>query len=360
MRKIIHVDMDAFYAQVEMRDNPTYVGKPIIIGSGDPHHGVVSTCSYEARKFGVRSAMPNSKAYKLCPHAIFVRQSRYKYKNISKQIFKIFHEVSDTIEGISLDEAYIDVTTNKLNLESATKVAVYIKERIYEETKLTASAGVSYNKLLAKLASEYNKPNGLTVVTPKNAQQFLKQNKLRDLPGIGKSTQKKLDTLGIFTIEDFLNLDLEQCNKFFGVRGEQFYNFVRGIDKREVIPNQEQKSISNETTLQVPYDNIFQTESLLDKLTRSTLLKLQKKKTYCKTFSVKIKYSDFTQYTRSVTLKFASNTEVDFTKHIHNLLMSFPHQNKQIRLIGVSFSNLVDKDHLDNTNYKQYKQTKLF
>ncbi len=361
MRKIIHVDMDAFFAQVEMRDNPEYQGKPIVIGSGNPQYGVVSTCSYEARKYGVRSAMPNIKAYKLCPHAIFVRQNNVKYREASRLIHNVFHEVTDIVEGLSLDEAYLDVTTNKLNIESATEVATYIKKRIYEETHLTCSAGVSYNKLLAKLGSDYNKPNGLTVITPKRTNDFLQSISLRDIPGIGKSAQSKMEILGIFTIEDLKALSRDECIKYFNSHGSTLYEYVRGIDNREVIPFRERKSIGHETTLKKPYENIFDSEPLLNKFLASSLASMQKKKIYAKTFSVKIKYGDFTQYTRSISLDYYSNTYIDFSKHVHALLLKFPFQNKQIRLIGISFSSLADEKTYSSQSKKQSTiQTSLF
>lgn len=361
MKKIIHIDMDAFFAQVEQRDNPEYRGKPIIIGSGNPNYGVVSTCSYEARKFGVRSAMPNAKAYRLCPHGIFVRQTYNKYQVVSEQIFTIFHEVTDLVEGLSLDEAFLDVTNNKLGLSSATDIAKYIKARIFTETQLTASAGVSYNKLLAKLGSEYQKPDGLTIIPPHKSEAFLKTVALKDISGVGKKVQAKMHILGIDTIDDLLAFSREDCVKYFNAFGYTLYDYIRGIDHREVKATRIRKSIGHETTLHIPYQNIFACEQLLTKFTIATLVTMRKKNIYAKTFSVKIKYSDFSQYTRAVTLSYPSNINVDFTKHINSLLFKFPHQNKEIRLVGVSFSKLYSKDEL-KTTYKDIKttQTKLF
>lgn len=361
MRKIIHIDMDAFFAQVEQRDNPEYRGKPIIVGSGNPNYGVVSTCSYEARKFGVRSAMANIKAYKLCPQGIFVRQDMSKYREASMQVFKVFHEVTDLVEGLSLDEAYLDVTENKLNIESATEIAKYIKRRIFEETSLTSSAGVSYNKLLAKLGSDYNKPNGITIIPPHKTDAFMQTISLRDIPGIGKSAQEKMHILGVYTVNDLLAFSLEDCLKYFNSSGATLYNYVRGIDERQVTPNRERKSIGQETTLRVPYQNIFDAEPLLIKFTKSTLHSMRNKNTFAKTFNVKIKYGDFTQYTRSISLPYPSNIDIDFTKHIKELLFKFPYQNKEIRLIGISFSNLYDSSELKHiTKDKKITQTTLF
>ncbi len=361
MRKIIHIDMDAFYAQVEVRDNPNLQGKPIIIGSGDPYHGVVSTCSYEARAFGVRSAMANAKAYKLCPHAVFIRQNNKKYKYVSKQIFKIFEKYTDIIQPLSIDEAFLDVTTNKLDIQSATIIAKMIKEDILKQTKLTASAGVSYNMMLAKLGSDYQKPNGLTVISKERAIEFINSVSLRDIYGIGKSLEKKMNSFGIYSVIDLRNFSREECLKYFGSRGSDLYDQIRGIDNRVVMPSREQKSIANETTLHKPYDNIFDAYKLLEKLTVSTIHKLEQKNIYAKTFNVKIKYGDFSQYTRSVTVDIPSNIAIDFTKHINSLLFKFPYQNKQVRLIGISFSNLYNQSELtklkDDNNYIQ---TKLF
>lgn len=353
--------MDAFFAQVEQRDNPEYRGKPIIIGSGNPNYGVVSTCSYEARKFGVRSAMANIKAYKLCPQAIFVRQEMAKYKQASKLVFDVFYEVTDLVEGLSIDEAYLDVTENKLNIASATEIAKYIKKRIFEETGLTASAGVSYNKLLAKLGSDYNKPNGMTIIPPHKTDDFLQTINLRDIPGIGKSAQEKMHILGVYTVNDLLAFSIEDCIKYFNNHGATLYNYVRGIDDRPVTPNRVRKSIGHETTLRVPYQNIFDAESLLVKLTKSTLHSMRNKNTYAKTFNVKIKYGDFTQYTRAISLSYPSNIDIDFTKHIKDLLFKFPYQNKEIRLIGISFCNLYDKSELKHiTKEQKITQTTLF
>lgn len=361
MRKIIHIDMDAFFAQVEQRDNPEYRNKPIIIGSGNPRYGVVSTCSYEARTFGVRSAMPNIKAYKLCPQGIFVRQEYSKYQTVSKQIFEIFYEVTDIVEGLSLDEAFLDVTNNKLNIKSATEVAKYVKQRIWEETNLTASAGVSYNKMLAKLGSDYNKPNGITIIPPNKTEAFLKTIELKDIHGVGKTAQNKMYILGIHTIDDLLALSRDECIKYFNSFGSTLYDYIRGIDNREVKPNRIRKSIGHETTLRTPYQNIFDSQLLLIKFTKATLHQMRKKNTYAKTFSVKIKYGDFTQYTRAITLSYPSNIDVDFTKHIKELLFKFPYQNKEIRLIGISFSNLCDQAELKNmTKDIKTTQTKLF
>lgn len=352
MRKIIHVDMDAFYAQVEMRDNPEYRGKPIIIGSGNHRYGVVSTCSYEARAFGVRSAMPNIQAYKLCPQGIFVRQKMEKYARVSAQIFEIFHEVSDCVEGLSLDEAYIDVTENKLGYSSAIKVAHYLKQRILEVTNLTSSAGVSYNKLLAKIGSDFQKPNGLTVITPEQTEAFISNLSLKNFPGVGTKLYNKMEILGIFKPDDLLQLSSEECIKYFGKHGNDLYNYVRGIDHRQVIAESTRKSIGQETTLKKEIENIAECKNLLYKLVNSTISQIQNKKLYATTFTIKIKYADFTQYTRAKTVN-PSHTSIDFTKHIDSLLLSFPHQNKHIRLVGVSFSGLCTQSDIKKSNIEQ-------
>lgn len=226
-RKIIHIDMDAFYASIEQRDNPSLKGKPLVVG-GSPHgRGVVSTCSYEARKYGIHSAMPCKEAYIRCPYAVFVRPRFYVYKEVSNQIRNIFHRYTDLVEPLSLDEAFLDVTENKKKIKSATIIAKLIKEDIKRETGLTASAGVSYNKFVAKLASDYQKPNGLTVITEDNVQEFLDALPVKKFFGVGKVTERVLKNNGINTGYDLRNTSLEKLEKIFKNRGLELYNFAR-------------------------------------------------------------------------------------------------------------------------------------
>ena len=247
-RKIIHIDMDAFYASVEQRDKPYLRGKPVVVGGPPESRGVVTTCSYEARKFGIHSAMPSKNAYKRCPYAIFVPPRFDEYRKVSNQIREIFHRYTDLVEPLSLDEAFLDVTNNKLNIEYATTIAKMIKQDILEETNLTASAGVSYNKFLAKLASDYKKPNGLTIITLSSSQEFLDNLPIDKFFGVGKVTSKILKNMGIKTGYDLRKLSLHELEQIFKNRGYSFYQFARGIDYRPVEPFRERKSIGAETT----------------------------------------------------------------------------------------------------------------
>ena len=234
-RKIIHIDMDAFYASVEQRDNKELRGKPVIVGGSPESRGVVATCSYEARKFGIHSAMPSKVAYVRCPHAIFVPPRFDVYHKVSCQIREIFKRYTDIIEPLSLDEAYLDVTENKKGIEYASVVAKSIKSEIYKEIGITSSAGVSYNKFLAKIASDYQKPNGLTVITPEKAQEFIDKLPIKKFFGIGKVTEKTLKMMGINNGYDLRNMDLIQLETIFKKKGYDMYNFARGIDHERKI-----------------------------------------------------------------------------------------------------------------------------
>ena len=296
IKKIIHIDMDAFYASVEQRDNPELRGKPVIVG-GDPHsRGVVATCSYEARAYGIHSAMPAKIAQKRCPYAIFVRPRFDVYREVSEQIRDIFHRYTDLVEPLSLDEAFLDVTNPKIPIKYATTIAKFIKRDILIETGLSASAGVSYNKFLAKLASDYQKPNGFTVIMPGDAQQFLDKLPIEKFFGIGKVTSKTLKTLGIKNGYDLRQMSLYDLEKIFKSRGYFYYNFARGIDNRPVEPYRERKSVG----------------------------------------------SDFTQITRSLSLEHGISSHEDIRTNIYNLFRNIPQNNLQIRLVGVTLSNLID------------------
>ncbi|CAB1061728.1 DNA polymerase IV (EC [Olavius sp. associated proteobacterium Delta 1] len=259
LRKIIHLDMDAFYASVEQRDTPELKGKPVIVG-GDPNHrGVVAACSYEARKFGIHSAMASSTAYKLCPDAIFIRPRFDVYKAVSSEIREIFHEYTNLVEPLSLDEAFLDVTENFKEMVSATLIAKEIKNQIYSRTgRLTASAGVSFNKFLAKVASDINKPDGITVVTPEMAASFIDRLPIRKFFGVGKVTEEKMIGFGIKTGADLKKYKKEKLIQIFGKSGNYFYNIAHGKDDRPVEPNRIRKSIGKETTLPEDIDDTDQ------------------------------------------------------------------------------------------------------
>ena len=245
-RKIIHIDMDAFYASIEQRDNPKYKGKPLIVG-GDPNRrGVVATCSYEARKYGIHSAMPSLTAYKLCPKAIFIRPRMEVYKKVSRQVMNILNEYSNLVEPLSLDEAFVDVSKSKRCKGSATLIALEIKERIFKEVGLTASAGVSFNKFLAKMASDFRKPDGITVIIEENSKDFIRNLPIGKFFGVGRVTKNKLNNIGVFKGEDLLKFSEEELIDIFSDRGKILYEFARGIDNRPVNPYRIRKSIGKE------------------------------------------------------------------------------------------------------------------
>lgn len=346
-RKIIHIDMDAFYASVEQRDNPKLRGKPVIVGGNPQSRGVVATCSYEARKYGIHSAMPSKIAYNRCPYAIFVPPRFDKYYKVSRQIREIFYRYTDLVEPLSLDEAFLDVTSNKMNMEYATEVAKKIKKEIYEEVGLTASAGVSYNKFLAKLASDYNKPNGLTILTPDNSQDFLDKLPIKKFFGIGKVTSKVLLSMGINNGYDLRQLDLFQLESIFKSRGYSYYQFARGIDNRPVEPYRERKSVGTETTLSYNL-NIVDEEvaDILSELCEDVSSRLKHNKKSGKTITLKVKYDDFTQITRSISVERAVYDKDEIRVNVYNLLKHLVDNGKQIRLLGITVSNLVDIEEI--------------
>lgn len=355
-RKIIHIDMDAFFASVEQRDNKSLRGKPVIVGGSPESRGVVATCSYEARKYGIHSAMPSKIAYKRCPYAYFIKPRFYTYKEVSNQIREIFYRYTDLVEPLSLDEAYLDVTNNKKNIKYATQIAKLIKEDILREVGLTASAGVSYNKFLAKLASDYKKPSGLTVITQNDTQDFLDKLPINKFFGVGRVTERTLRNLGINTGYDLRQLSINQLENIFKNKGYIFYQFARGIDNREVEPYRERKSIGSETTLSHNL-NIDDEEvvDILSDICKDVSQRLKYSNKMGKTITIKIKFDDFTQITRSISL----TTEVDDYDHIkvnvYNLLKNIKVNDKQIRLLGVTVSNLKDKqDKFTNITIFEY------
>ncbi|MCP5105955.1 MAG: DNA polymerase IV [bacterium] len=341
MRKIIHVDMDAYYASVEQRDRPELKGKPVIVG-GDPQgRGVVSTCSYEARKYGIHSAMASSVAFRLCPHAVFVRPRFDVYKSVSDQVRAIFHEFTDLVEPLSLDEAFLDVTDNKKNIPYATDIAREILKRIREETQLTASAGVSFNKFLAKVASDIHKPNGLTVVTPKIAPQFIDRLPIGKFFGVGKVTEKKMFDMGIRTGADLKKLSREELVKRFGKVGNYYYNIAYCQDDRPVNPHRERKSIGQERTLSEDIDNKEEMLEILKKLAVRIENYMKEKTIKGKTVTLKIKYFNFKSITRSITVPESVCEAAVMMKYIPSLLDKTEAGVKKVRLLGVSISNFV-------------------
>jgi DNA polymerase-4 len=337
-RKIIHVDMDAFYASVAELDNPELRGKAIAVG-GSELRGVVSAASYEARKYGVKSAMSSFLAKQKCPHLIFVKSDFDRYKELSARIREIFYEYTDLVEPLSLDEAYLDVTENKKGNPSANAIAREIRKRIYEETGLRASAGISINKFIAKVASDINKPNGQKTIHPEEVLQFLEELPVNKFYGVGKVTAAKMYNLGIFVGNDLKKKTAEELVKSFGKSGAHYYNIVRGIHNSEVKPNRIRKSIAAERTFSENISSeIFMIERL-DKIADELERRMKKSDTKGKTVTLKIKYSDFTQQTRSKTKSDFMQTKKEFFPVVKELL----YQNKltnSVRLLGLSFGNL--------------------
>ena len=336
-RKIIHVDMDAFYASVEQHDNPELRGKPIAVGGGQ--YGVVAAASYEARKFGVRSAMPGRMALEKCPQLIVVKPRFQRYKEISQQIRTIFYEYTDLVEPLSLDEAYLDVTENKKGIASANYIAREIRQRIFEETGLTASAGISVNKFLAKVASDYNKPNGQKTIHPTQILEFMEELPIEKFYGIGKVTANKMHEMHIFKGADLKKKSLEELIRLFGKSGNYYYNVVRGIHKSEVKPHRIQKSVAVEETF---WENLLDEDSVFKQLqliSEELETRLSKKEIKGKSLTLKIKYKDFTQYTRSKTQEVYFAGATDFFETAQKLWELRPF-DKPVRLLGLSLSNL--------------------
>jgi len=337
IRKIIHVDMDAFYASVEQLDHPEWSGKPLVVG-GSEARGVIAAASYEARKFGIYSAMSSVLAARKCPELIFAKPRFDRYKEISMQIREIFLEYTDLVEPLSLDEAFLDVTQNKLDLKSAILIARQIRAKIKEKTGLNASAGISYNKFLAKTASDLNKPNGQAVILPEEAEAFLEKLPIHKFYGIGKVTAEKMKNLGIHSGADLKQFSLQFLTKKFGKSGAQYFDIVRGIHLSEVQPHRVRKSLSAENTFQ---DDLLQAEdfekglkAVYEELTR----RIEKTRIKGRTITLKIKFSDFTQQTRSKTLDQYPDDPKIWTIALELLRQEEP--KKPIRLIGIGLSNL--------------------
>ena len=338
-RKIIHIDMDAFFAAVEIRDNPKLKGKPVVIGS-DPRktggRGVVSTCSYEARAFGIHSAMSSKEAYERCPQAVFISGNYDKYLAVGQQIRSIFRRYTDIIEPMSIDEAYLDVTENKLDIKSAVKIARLIQNDIWQELHLTASAGVSYNKFLAKMASDYQKPHGLTVILPDEAEDFLKQMNIAKFHGVGKKTVEKLHQMGVFTGADLIEISEITLIDRFGRLGFDLYRKARGIDNSPVKSNRIRKSIGKEKT----YSKILNLEEDIKKeltlLSERVALNLQKHEKAGKIVILKIRYADFSTMTKRKSLSQKIQDAETISQMAIQLYESLTDKDKDVRLLGVT------------------------
>lgn len=339
-RKIIHIDMDAFYASVEQRDNPQYRGKPIAVGgSPEGRGGVVATASYEARKFGVRSAMASKKAKQLCKELIFVRPRFDVYKQVSNQIREIFHRYTDIIEPLSLDEAYLDVTDDKQNIGSAIEIAKLIRKAIRDELRLTASAGVSINKFIAKIASDINKPDGLAFIGPSKITGFIEKLPVEKFFGVGKVTADKMKKMGLHTGADLKKLSEAEMTRHFGKPGKFYYKIVRGIDDREVQPNRELKSVGAEDTFRYDLTTLDEMYKELEAIADVVYTRLKRNNIKGRTVTLKIKYHDFKLSTRSQSFAEPVGDFETILETSKTLLATSITDDAKVRLLGISLSN---------------------
>ncbi len=340
MRRIIHIDMDAYYAAVEQRDFPQLRNKPVVVGGDPTKRGVVATCSYEARKFGIHSAMPGAHALRLCPEAIFVRPRFDVYRKISRQIYNIMREYTDLVEPLSLDEAYLDVTRCKRAFDSVRSIAKAIKNEIFRNTGLTASAGVSYNKFLAKIASDMNKPDGLTLITEQEGRGFVRQLPIGKFYGVGPTTEEKMQKMGIYTGDDLLAWSIEALKPVFGKSSYYYYHAARGIDDRAVEIHRERKSIGSEKTFDEDLADVEEMLEKLQQLASEVWQIMQAKKVTGRTVTVKVKFDNFVQITRSITVDKDIKELRDIVVRLENLLDRAETSGKRVRLLGVTVSNL--------------------
>lgn len=340
MRKIIHIDMDAFYASVEQRDFPAYRGKPLVVGGPPTGRGVVATASYEARRYGIHSAMPCSRAFKLCPHALFVAPRFDAYKAVSARIRQIFSRYTDMIEPLSLDEAYLDVTIDKQGIGSAIDIAKRVKDAIRNELQLTASAGVSINKFVAKIASDMDKPDGLTFIGPSRVERFMEQLPVEKFFGVGKVTAAKMRQLQLFTGADLKRLSEADLVRLFGKSGRFYYRIVRGIDDRTVQPHRELKSLAVEDTFSKDLDRLDVMEDELGKITAKLTNRLKTRNLKGRTFTLKVRFADFRLLTRSQSLSYYTDGFEDIIGLASQSLRTVVAEDPMpIRLLGVSASN---------------------
>ena len=337
IRKIIHIDMDAFYASVEQRDNPELRGVPIAVGHAEGR-GVVAAASYEARRFGVRSAMPSMRAAKICPGLVFVKPRFDVYKKVSAAMQEIFHEYTDIVEPISLDEAFLDVTFNKAGEPMAVNIAREIKSKIRERLGLTASAGVSYNKFLAKIASDYRKPDGLCTIHPSQALDFIRRIPVEDFWGVGPVTAARMHALGIWNGEQLAACSAELLSHEFGKSGRIFYQFARGIDNRPVEPLWTRKSVGCEITLQEDLVTVGEIEQVISDLAEELVWRIGRSVFRGCTLTLKLKFSDFSQCSRSHTAPHAYQNKDLIAQAAIRLLALAPVVGRQVRLVGLSVS----------------------
>lgn len=336
-RKIIHIDMDAFFASIEQRDNPELLGKPVAVGHGSDR-GVVAAASYEARRFGVHSAMPSVVASRKCPSLIFVHPRFEVYKGVSAILMNIFREYTPLVEPLSIDEAFLDVTTNKKGIPSATQIALEIKNRIQEATGLTASAGISVNKFLAKIASDYRKPDGLFVIRPNEVLPFVEALPVEKFFGVGPRTSEKMHELGFFCGKDLQKADLQLLIRHFGKVGNFFHQVAHGIDQRPVIPHRVRKSVGIESTFLHDLEEQKQMLNALLELEDGLWQRIVRHGSFGKTITLKVKYSDFEQITRSQSFLYPISERVCIHEVVVELLQ-IANPTKKVRLLGVTISN---------------------
>lgn len=343
--------MDAFYASVEQRDNPDYRNKPIVVGgSPEGRGGVVAAASYEARKFGIRSAMPSKKAKELCPDVIFIYPRFAAYKEVSKKIREIFHRYTDIVEPLSLDEAFLDVTSDKQNIGSAIEIAKLIKLQIREETGLTASAGISSSKFVSKIASDLQKPDGLTFIGPSKIETFMEKLPVEKFFGVGKVTANKMKDMGLHNGADLKKLTEDELVKHFGKSGHFFFRIVRGIDDREVHAHRETKSLGAEDTFSNDLTSIDEMNQELNKIALTVFDRLKKYNLRGRTITLKIKYHDFKQITRNFSFPKPVNDLETISITAKKLLAKTDPENKRIRLLGISLSNFGEIIEKRNNN----------
>lgn len=339
-RFVLHIDLDAYYASIEQRDRPELHGKPIVVGGSPQSRGVVATCSYEARAFGVRSAMPARTAYRLCPQAIFLPPRFDVYRAVSQEIMAIFKSITPLVEPLSLDEAYLDATGVVRNLEEAVRLAQEIKRQIWEQTQLTASAGVSYCKFLAKIASDMHKPDGLTVISQQEASAFLETLPIEQFFGVGKVTAAKLQELGIQTGADLKHTGEEPLRGLFGKHGGQLYRYALGLDNRPVEPVRERKSIGKEITLERDLADRDQMEAILSSLAEQVERRLTDLGLVARTLSLKVRWSNFQLITRSVSRTQGFRSAREMLPVLRTLLSRLGSEKRSVRLLGVFVSHL--------------------
>ena len=345
-RKIIHVDMDAFYAQVEQHDDPALRGKPVIVAWSGRPRGVVVAASYEVREYGVRSAMPATRAMRLCPDAIWVKPNFNRYKEVSTKIREIFVRHTDLVEPLSLDEAFLDVTQEKTGIESATETATVIRREILQETEMTASAGIAPNKFLAKIASDWRKPNGQFVIKPHQIDSFLRDLPVRKIPGVGKSTEERMIELGIATVGDMRERTRDELEQAFGKFGPRLWELARGIDERPVVSERRAKSYSSENTFSGDL-TLDEVRPHLKEQSREVWDGVAKRGRIARTVTVKLRTIDYRTQTRQVTSSTPPTNFAEMLLHVDHLIGTFDFQDEdRYRLVGVGLSGFLDEDEL--------------